>query len=541
MRNRNHDSLDRRRFIAGAAALGAFGIAPSVRAQEQPPMIEPIESDEEASQDPIQPEEGQSTGEIEQIAEQATGEYVAETGHNISEPFLSTWRQAGGAEVLGMPLSEERFEAESGAIEQYFEGIVLVSDPTLEGIWGMQGLHLGDARIADAAPASAREPVQGCAPGDAGCQFFPETGHTVSGDLAAFWDEGGGVPVFGLPRSEPFRAGSGTRQVFEKVILDVSSSGDVTAAPVGREIVEDLGLEGDPAFLPAPPTLGTSTLVTASDGLRLRSRPSTDADIIAVLEDNAEFIAVTGATGEWIPGYADGYSGYVASEYLSAPSELPTFAVGGEWDTSVWQGVALTETNIRAEPTTDSRIIRTIPYGDPIIAVDWVRGEKIDDGGYTWAQLEDGTYIYERNVGRAGPVEPTPVPDDAPWEGRWIDCNLTQQLLIAYEGRDPVRVAVQTTGKPGWETPEGYFAINTRVANETMESGSIGAEEFYRLENVLFTQYFTDRGHALHFAWWKTPETIGRPGSHGCLNVLLEDAEFFWNWASVGTPVYCHY
>ena len=67
------------------------------------------------------------------------------------------------------------------------------------------------------------------------------------------------------------------------------------------------------------------------------------------------------------------------------------------------------------------------------------------------------------------------------------------------------------------------------------------AEEFYRLENVLFTQYFTDRGHALHLAWWKTPETIGRPGSHGCLNLLLEDAEYFWNWAGIGTPVYCHY
>jgi len=541
MRNWNRDSLSRRRFVASAAAFGAFGVVPAAKAQEQPPVIEPVEPEGETAQEPIAPEEGQSSGEIEQIAEEAAGEYFAETGHNIAEPFLSLWRQAGGEDVLGMPLSEERFASESGAIEQYFEGIVLVNDPTLEGVWAMQGMHIGDARIDDAAPASAREPVSGCEPGDATCQFFPEMGHTISGEIAELWNRGGGAPVFGFPRSEPFRAESATRQVFEKVILEVSNSGEVTAVPVGRQIMEENGLEGDPAFLPAPPTLGTSTLVTASDGLRLRSAPSSDAEVIAVLEDNAEFISVTGATGEWIPGYADGYSGYVASEYLSAPAELPTFAVGGEWDTSVWQGVALGETNIRAEPTTESRIIKTIQYGDPVIAVDWVRGEEVDGGGYIWAQLEDGTFIYERNVGRAGPVEPTPVPDDAPWEGKWIDCNLTQQLLIAYEGRTPVRIAVQTTGKPGWETPEGYFAINTRVANETMESGSIGAEEFYKLENVLFTQYFTDRGHALHFAWWKTPETIGRPGSHGCLNLLLEDAEFFWNWAGIGTPVYSHY
>ena len=88
-----------------------------------------------------------------------------------------------------------------------------------------------------------------------------------------------------------------------------------------------------------------------------------------------------------------------------------------------------------------------------------------------------------------------------------------------------------------WETPTGWYAINRRVANETMESGSIGAEDFFKLEDVLFTQYFTDRGHALHFAWWRTPETIGRPGSHGCVNMLLDDSRFVWDWATIGTPV----
>jgi lipoprotein-anchoring transpeptidase ErfK/SrfK len=73
-----------------------------------------------------------------------------------------------------------------------------------------------------------------------------------------------------------------------------------------------------------------------------------------------------------------------------------------------------------------------------------------------------------------------------------------------------------------------------------MTSGAIGAEHHYRLEDVLFTQYFTDRGHALHFAWWRTEETIGRPGSHGCVNLLLDDARFFWDWAELGTPVYVH-
>jgi lipoprotein-anchoring transpeptidase ErfK/SrfK len=158
-----------------------------------------------------------------------------------------------------------------------------------------------------------------------------------------------------------------------------------------------------------------------------------------------------------------------------------------------------------------------------------------------WAKIGDGRFVYSRNVGRNAPVLPLPPPADAPTWGKWIDINLVQQLLTAYDGATPIRTVEVTTGMAGWETPPGSFTIVHRVANETMTSGAIGAENHYRLDDVLFTQYFTDLGHALHFAWWRTKETIGRPGSHGCVNLLLEDARFFWDWAELGTPVYAHY
>ena len=525
MHSRKPAVVSRRIFLGGIAALPL--ISRTAIAQEQPPPIEPIgpegtAPETVATDEPIAPDDA-ATGSIEQIAEAEAGEYVAETGHNVTDPFLSIWKQAGGADGVGMPLSEGRFNGETGAVEQWFAGIVLLNAPDAQGTWRTSGMPLPDDAISAEVPASSRQQAE------------------VASDFATFWSNGGGEAIFGMPLSSSYRKDGATRQAFACAVLQRGGDGTVRAVRLVPDIVEAQGLAGDPAFLPAPPTLGTSTLVTASDGLRLRASASSDADTVAVLDENVEFIAVTGASGEWIPGYADGYSGYVSAEYLKPMEQLPTAAVGGNWDTSVWQGAALGETNIRQGPGTDSRIVKTIASGSAVTVTGWVKGQRVDGGTDTWAQLSDGSYVYERNVGRAGPVEPTPVPDDAPWEGKWIDCNLTQQLLIAYEGREPVRVAVQTTGKPGWETPVGFFAINNRVANETMESGSIGADEFYRLENVLYTQYFTDRGHALHFAWWKTPETIGRPGSHGCLNLLLDDAKFFWDWADYGVPVYCHY
>jgi lipoprotein-anchoring transpeptidase ErfK/SrfK len=98
--------------------------------------------------------------------------------------------------------------------------------------------------------------------------------------------------------------------------------------------------------------------------------------------------------------------------------------------------------------------------------------------------------------------------------------------------------ALVTTGKPGWETPIGEFRILYRVYNETMTSASIGAEEYYVLDDVLFTQYFTNEGHALHLNYWRPDSVFGTtPTSHGCAGMRYGDAEFFWNFANVGTRI----
>lgn len=484
-----------------------------------------------------------SAQDADRIVPRTETRYFAETGHNLSDPFLEPWQAGGGEELLGVPLSEERYEEGAGGILQTFAAMTLIYNPELEAPWDIQGQHLSQAVRREQAPSSAREKVSGCASSSSSCRFFPETGHTISGRIARFWEENGDLPILGMPVSEPFSDSEDrnvTVQIFERAVIEEDDSGDVTLRSLGRGQAEADGLIGsDPAFLPAPPTAGTARLVHASDGLRLRGGPSLEAEVLAVLPDSAEFIAVPESDGDWIPGYADGFAGWVFADYLKDAPPLPRLA-RDDWNPEVWQGAALGETNVRAEPTTKSAIVRVLNYGDAITVGDWVKGEEVFEGADMWAQIGANEFVYSRNVGRNAPVEPPPMPADAPASGRWIDVDLTQQLMTAYDGRDALRTVATTTGMAGWETPPGQYQILSRVANETMTSGAIGAEHFYKLEDVLFTQYFTDRGHAIHFAWWRTPETIGRPGSHGCLNLLLDDAMFFWDWADIGTPVYVH-
>jgi len=89
--------------------------------------------------------------------------------------------------------------------------------------------------------------------------------------------------------------------------------------------------------------------------------------------------------------------------------------------------------------------------------------------------------------------------------------------------------------------PRVRYTIQRRVANETMDSATVGiprdSPDGYYLTGVLYTQYFNN-GYSLHYNYWSPPEAFGNyPGSHGCVGLQLADAEFFWNFADIGTPV----
>ena len=380
--------LSRRRFAAGAAALAGAALLPG-----------------------HVPGGGRRAAVAQQIAPVAKL-YFAGTGHNLADPFLSAWHDLGGETVLGPPLSEERYAEGAGGVLQTFANFTLVYDPTESAPTQVRIQPLDEALVTALAPASALSRVTGCAALDGACRHFAETGHTISGRIAEYWQAAGGARLFGLPLSEPFFDDTGvTAQLFQHAILEDSGIGGVRPRPAGRLLVEQGGLAADPAFKPAPPSGGTTYLVEASDGLRLRGGPGEDAAVVMVLPDNAEFIAA--GTGDWVPGYADGFAGWVSSHYLTQPPPLPPLDPA-KWRPEIWQGAALGETNVRSEPSTKGRIVAELDFGDPITVSDWVEGEEVFEGADLWAKVGEGRFIYARNVGRNAPVLPiAPPPDGA--------------------------------------------------------------------------------------------------------------------------------
>jgi hypothetical protein len=154
-----------------------------------------------------------------------------------------------------------------------------------------------------------------------------------------------------------------------------------------------------------------------------------------------------------------------------------------------------------------------------------------EDGG-EWFVTQDGELIPTE-------VLRTPRSPNRFHAGKWIDADLQQPVLLtAYEDDRPIYVALAVKGRPSYPTPVGNHSILRRVANERMRSASFGRPGLYDITGVLFTQYFTGDGAALHYNYWRS--NWGGTGSFGCLGMNYDDSKFFWDWASVGTPVITH-
>ncbi len=129
---------------------------------------------------------------------------------------------------------------------------------------------------------------------------------------------------------------------------------------------------------------------------------------------------------------------------------------------------------------------------------------------------------------------PTPTPDwiteaylPLPTEEKWIEVDLSDQTLRAWEGTELVFETLVSTGKAGTPTLLGKFRVRTKIRSELMTGPG------YYLPNVQWVQYFV-ANFALHGAYWH--DKWGTPTSHGCVNLRNEDAEWLFQWTSPEMP-----
>ncbi len=116
--------------------------------------------------------------------------------------------------------------------------------------------------------------------------------------------------------------------------------------------------------------------------------------------------------------------------------------------------------------------------------------------------------------------------------GREIVVVLSTQMTYAYEDGVLKHSALASTGLPATPTVQGDYKVWNKTRSQTMSGPG------YYLENVEWVMYFY-QGYGLHGTWWHN--NFGQPMSHGCVNLTNADAQWFYEFASVGTPVHVRF
>ena len=134
------------------------------------------------------------------------------------------------------------------------------------------------------------------------------------------------------------------------------------------------------------------------------------------------------------------------------------------------------------------------------------------------------TYVAEK-------VNPPEDPPDLSGT-KWIDVNLSQQMLYAYVDDTIVASFLVSTGLPDTPTVTGTYYVYVKYLYADMRGPD------YYLPDVPYTMYFYN-DYGIHGTYWHN--NFGQPMSHGCINMETSDAEWLYYWSYVGIMVYIHY
>ena len=152
------------------------------------------------------------------------------------------------------------------------------------------------------------------------------------------------------------------------------------------------------------------------------------------------------------------------------------------------------------------------------------------DGKPAAFRIGDAEWMNVADVRVFKPIDPPPLLNPAE---RWIDIDLDNQILVAFEGDTPVYATMISSGAKDTPTATGLYRI--WLKNSEADMKNLKAEEPYSVATVPWTEFFyPDDDLALHTAYWH--DGFGKPRSHGCVNLAPRDARWLYYWSDPQMP-----
>jgi len=128
-------------------------------------------------------------------------------------------------------------------------------------------------------------------------------------------------------------------------------------------------------------------------------------------------------------------------------------------------------------------------------------------------------------------AHPWDIPLPAGRSDFWIEVDLSDQKLHTYQGGRLLKSFSISSGTRKYPTVPGEYKVFAKYTHYTMRGPG------YYLPNVPYVLFFY-KGYSIHGTYWH--HNFGIPMSHGCVNMETGAAEWLFNQAQIGTPVFVH-
>lgn len=127
--------------------------------------------------------------------------------------------------------------------------------------------------------------------------------------------------------------------------------------------------------------------------------------------------------------------------------------------------------------------------------------------------------------------------------------SLREQEARMYDNGQLVKAMKVTTGNPDLPSPPGLHCILYEMQNyDDISPFPPTSPYYYKPTHINYGMVYSYYGYIVHDAWWRSwfgkysnlphydPISFNN-GSHGCVNLPLDDMAWVFNWGTVGTPV----
>jgi uncharacterized protein YraI len=298
-------------------------------------------------------------------------------------------------------------------------------------------------------------------------------------------------------------------------------------------------------YTPVPSSTPATMIKFFGDSTNLRTGPGTNFAVVRKLI-SGEMLGLLGRSSDnsWLyVKTVDNQEGWIKPTWVDLTGiNLDSYAIQMlSMDVSIM--VLGDHVNLRRGPGTHYSKVMPLYYGDTLT----LKG-RLNDYSWLFVRTTDGqegwiktTFIDLKGINLYNdyhPIRTQPPTETATpvvltgIEGHWIDIDLGEQKLYAYNGTELIASFLVSTGIEAFPTVTGKFKIYAKFLYSDMHGSD------YFLPDVPYSMYY-DGDFSIHGTYWH--HSFGTPMSHGCINMDISDSEWLYDWSPVGTLVNIHW